>query len=351
VRRDRNRGRQDRRRWPYSWTKAEKRQGHWLTGGHGRLADGRIDGCSLGVKNSGENARLWSRRPHRHAARRCTRVARTRQFDGAAAVVFQPAEEGGGGGKAMVDDGSMSRFGIDEIYAMHTEPGLAIGEFATASGPIGASADGFRVHIEGKEAHGASPHVSIDPLFVGANIVLALQTIVSRNVHPRKCAVVTVGTFNGGKAGNVIPQSAELGGTTRTFDPAVRDLIETRVVAIAEKVAEAYGAIATVAYRRMYPPTVNHVRETLFAVSVARALVGETNVKAELEPLMGSEDFAFMLEERPGNIMLIGNGDTPSAHDPRYDFNDAAIPYGIAYFKSLIESGMSLQGLSGRSAF
>jgi len=278
-------------------------------------------------------------------------LARTRQFDGAAAVVFQPAEEGGGGGKAMVDDGSMSRFGIDEIYAMHTEPGLAIGEFATASGPIGASADGFRVHIEGKEAHGASPHVSIDPLFVGANIVLALQTIVSRNVHPRKCAVVTVGTFNGGKAGNVIPQSAELGGTTRTFDPAVRDLIETRVVAIAEKVAEAYGAIATVANRRMYPPTVNHVRETLFAVSVARALVGETNVKAELEPLMGSEDFAFMLEERPGNIMLIGNGDTPSAHDPRYDFNDAAIPYGITYFKSLIESGMSLQGLSGRSAF
>jgi amidohydrolase len=269
-------------------------------------------------------------------------LARIRQFDGTAAVVFQPAEEGGGGGKAMVEDGLMSRFGIDEIYAMHTEPGLSIGQFATASGPIAASADGFRIHIEGKGAHGASPHVSIDPLVVGANIILALQTIVSRNVHPMKCAVVTVGALNGGKAGNVIPQSAELVGTTRTFDPAVQDLIETRVIAIAEKVAEAYGAKATVAYRRMYPPTVNHPRETLFAVSAAKALVGKTNVNAELEPLMGSEDFAFMLEERPGNIMLIGNGDTPSVHDPRYDFNDAAIPYGIAYFKALIENGMPL---------
>jgi amidohydrolase len=269
-------------------------------------------------------------------------LARTRQFDGAAAVVFQPAEEGGGGGKAMVDDGLMSRFGINEIYAMHAEPGLPVGQFATTAGPIGASADGFRIHIEGKGAHGASPHVSIDPLVTGANIVLALQSIVSRNVHPRKCAVVTVGALNGGKAGNVIPQSAELVGTARTFEPELRDLIETRVIAIAEKVAEAYGAKATVAYRRMYPPTVNHVRETLFAVRAARAVVGEPNVNAELEPLMGSEDFAFMLEERPGNIMLIGNGDTAGVHDPRYDFNDAAIPYGIAYFRSLIESGMPM---------
>jgi amidohydrolase len=139
-------------------------------------------------------------------------LARTRRFDGAVAVVFQPAEEGGAGGKAMVEDGLMSRFGINEVYAMHTEPGLPIGQFATTSGPIGASADGFRIHIEGKGAHGAPPHVSVDPLVVGANIVLALQTIVSRNVHPRKCAVVTVGALNGGKAGNVIPQSAELVG-------------------------------------------------------------------------------------------------------------------------------------------
>jgi hippurate hydrolase len=157
-----------------------------------------------------------------------------------------------------------------------------------------------------------------------------------------KCAVVTVGTLNGGTAGNIIPQSAELKGTTRTFDAAVQDLIEGRVTTIAHKVAAAYGAHATVAYRRMYPPTVNHVHETLFAVRVARALVGEAQVNSELEPIMGSEDFAFMLEVRPGNIMLIGNGDTAGVHDPRYDFNDAAIPYGIAYFRALIENGMPL---------
>jgi hippurate hydrolase len=269
-------------------------------------------------------------------------LAQTRDFDGTAAVVFQPAEEGGGGGKAMVDDGLMSRFGINEIYAMHTEPGLPIGQFATAAGPVGASADGFRIKIDGKGAHGASPHVSVDPLIVGANILLALQTIVSRNVHPRQCAVVTVGFLNGGKAGNVIPQWAEMGGTTRTFDPAVRELIETRVCAIAEKTAEAYGARASVAYRRICPPTVNHARETEFAVSVARGLVGDANVNDSLEPLMGSEDFAFMLDERPGNIMLIGNGDTASVHDARYDFNDDAIPFGITYFKTLVERRLPL---------
>lgn len=167
-------------------------------------------------------------------------LAQTRSFDGTAVVIFQPAEEGGGGGKAMIDDGLMDRFEIDEVYAMHTEPGLPIGQFTTANGPLAASADGFRIKIYGKGAHGASPHVSVDPLVVGANILLALQTIVSRNVHPRQCAVVTVGWIGGGNAGNVIPQSAEMGGTTRTFDPATRDLIERRVTEIASHVAEAY---------------------------------------------------------------------------------------------------------------
>jgi hippurate hydrolase len=199
----------------------------------------------------------------------------------------------------VVEDGLMDRFGVAEIYAMHTEPGLPIGRFTTASGPVAASADGFRIGIDGKGAHGASPHVSVDPLVVGANILLALQTIVARNVHPRQCAVVTVGWMGGGKAGNVIPQSAEMGGTTRTFDPATRDLIERRVTEIAEHVAEAYGAKATVTFKRMFPPTVNHPDETAFAVSAARSLVGKENVKADMEPLMGSEDFAFMLEARP----------------------------------------------------
>lgn len=269
-------------------------------------------------------------------------LARTRAFDGTAVVVFQPAEEGGGGGKAMVDDDLMGRFGISEIYAMHTEPGLPIGQFATASGPLGASADGFRIAIMGKGAHGADPHLSVDPLVVGANIILALQTIVSRNVHPRQSAVVTVGWLNGGKAGNVIPATAEMGGTARTFDPDVRDLIEARVTAIAQKIAEAYGATASVTYKRMFPPVVNHPRETAFAVGVARALVGDSHVNDALKPLMGSEDFAFMLEARPGNIMQIGNGDTAGLHEARFDFNDEAIPFGIAYFRSLVEQALPL---------
>jgi hippurate hydrolase len=269
-------------------------------------------------------------------------LAQTRAFDGTAVVIFQPAEEGGGGGKAMVDDGLMERFKIDEVYAMHTEPGLPVGRFTTASGPLAASADGFRIKIDGKGAHGASPHVSVDPLVVCANILLALQTIVSRNVHPRQCAVVTVGWIAGGKAGNVIPQSAEMGGTTRTFDPVTRDLIEKRVTELASHVAEAYGAKATVGYKRMFPPTVNHPSETAFAVSTARSLVGTENVNDAIEPLMGSEDFAYMLEARPGNIMLIGNGEGPSVHDSQYDFNDAAIPFGVEYFRRIVERGLPL---------
>ena len=195
-------------------------------------------------------------------------LAQTRSFNGKAIVIFQPAEEGGGGGKAMCDDGLMSRFCIQEVYAMHTEPGLPVGHFATASGPVGASADGFRITIQGKGAHGASPHASIDPLVVGANILLALQTIVSRNVPPRKSAVVTVGTLNGGTAGNVIPQTAEMGGTTRAFDPEVRDLLEQRVTAISEHVAQAYGAVATVRYRRMTRrPSIISARRHLLFVS------------------------------------------------------------------------------------
>jgi hippurate hydrolase len=269
-------------------------------------------------------------------------LARSRAFDGTAVVIFQPAEEGGGGGRAMVEDGLMDRFAIDEVYAMHTEPGLPIGQFMTASGPLAASADGFRIRIDGKGAHGASPHVSVDPLVVGANILLALQTIVSRNVHPRQCAVVTVGWMAGGKAGNVIPQTAEMGGTTRTFDPATRDLMEKRITDIATHVATAYGATATVTYKHMFPPVVNHGKQTAFAVDVARSLVGDDKVNGAMEPLMGSEDFAFMLEARPGNIMLIGNGNGPSVHEAGYDFNDAAIPFGIAYFKALVESGLPL---------
>jgi amidohydrolase len=267
-------------------------------------------------------------------------LAATRNFDGTAVVIFQPAEEGGAGAKAMCDDGLMERFGIQEVYAMHTEPGLPIGQFATASGPLGASADGFRIVIEGKATHGADPHTGIDPLVVGANILLALQTIVARNLDPMKCAVVSVGALNGGKAGSAIPRTAEMVGTARSFEPEVRDLLQRRIIEIAENVAKAYGAIATVQYKRMYPPTINHAQQTEFAVGVARSIVGDGNVEAKRKPLMGSEDFSFMLEERPGNIMLIGNGDSAGVHDSAFDFNDAAIPFGVAYLARLIEVGM-----------
>jgi amidohydrolase len=267
-------------------------------------------------------------------------LAATRNFNGTAVVVFQPAEEGGAGAKAMCDDGLMVRFGIQEVYAMHTEPGLPIGQFATATGPLGAAADGFRIVVEGKGAHGADPHTGIDPLVVCANILLAAQTIVARNLNPMKCGVVSVGALNGGKGGSVIPQTAEMVGTTRSFDPEVRDLLQKRVTEIAENVAKAYGATASVHYKRMYPPTVNHARESEFAVSVARSIVGERNVEAQRTPLMGSEDFAFMLEERPGNIMLIGNGKTAGVHHPAFDFNDAAIRYGVSYLVGLVEMGM-----------
>lgn len=256
-------------------------------------------------------------------------LSQTRAFNGTAAVIFQPAEEGGGGGKAMCDDGLMSRFDIHEVYAMHTEPGLPIGCFTTAAGPVAASADGFRIEIIGKGGHGASPQVCNDPLIVGANIILALQTIVSRNVHPMKSAVVTVGALNAGSAGNVIPETAEIVGTTRTFDPAVRDLVEDRVTTIAQHVAQAYGADANVRYRRMFPPVVNHDRETEFAVSVARSTVGEDNANASFSPIMGSEDFAFMLEERPGNITLIGNGASAQVHESSFNFDDKSIPFGV----------------------
>jgi amidohydrolase len=248
-------------------------------------------------------------------------LAATRSFDGTAVVVFQPAEEGGAGAKAMCDDGLMSRFNIQAIYAMHTDPGLPIGQFATATGPLGAAADGFRITIEGKGVHGADPSMGIDPLVVGANILLALQTIVARNLHPMKSGVVTVGAFNGGKAANIIPQTAELVGTTRSFEPEVRDLLQPRVTEIAEQVAKAYGASAVVNYQRVYPPTINHRRETEFAGRVASALVGDDNVEPNRRPMMGSEDFSFMLQERPGNIMLIGNGASAHVHHPAFDFN------------------------------
>jgi hippurate hydrolase len=267
-------------------------------------------------------------------------LAETRNFDGTAVLVFQPAEEGGAGGKAMVDDGLMTRWSIEEVYGMHNGPGLPVGCFATRKGPHLAAADTFSIQIEGKGGHAAEPHKGIDTLLVGANVLLALQSIVARNLDPLKAGVVTVGAFRGGTAGNVIPQKAELVGTVRSLAPEVRDLLERRVGEVARGIAAAYGAMVHVAYIRGYPITINHPRETDFAVQIASEIAGPGKVVADAPPIMAAEDFAFMLEARPGNMIFIGNGQTAALHHPAYDFNDAAIPHGVSYWVRLVEVGM-----------
>jgi amidohydrolase len=267
-------------------------------------------------------------------------LAETRNFDGTAIVIFQPAEEGGAGGKAMVDDGLMTRWGIQEVYGMHNTPGRPVGSFATRKGPQLAAADIFSIGVEGKGCHAAAPHKGVDTLVVGANILLALQSIVARNLDPLQAGVVTVGAFRGGTVGNVIPQKAELLGTVRALTPGVRDLLERRVVEVAQGIATAYGATARVEYVRNYPVTVNHERETDFVVKVATEIAGQGKVVANAPPIMAAEDFSFMLEARPGNTIFIGNGDTAALHHPAYDFNDEAIPHGVSYWVRLVEIGM-----------
>jgi amidohydrolase len=267
-------------------------------------------------------------------------LAETRNFDGTAIVIFQPAEEGGAGGKAMCDDGMMARFGIQEVYGMHNMPGIPLGTIATRKGSLCAASDAVKIHVEGKGGHGAEPNKAIDTIVVASNIVMALQTIVARNLDPLKSGVITVGAFNSGHVANVIPQTAELLVTVRSQEPAVQEILERRIKETAVGIAASYGAVARVGYVRSYPVTINHDKETDFAVRVATDVAGAANVNPNTVPLMGSEDFSFMLNERPGNMVLLGNGDTAACHHPAYDFNDAAIPLGVSYWVRLIEMGM-----------
>ncbi|HKQ94272.1 MAG TPA: M20 aminoacylase family protein [Aestuariivirgaceae bacterium] len=267
-------------------------------------------------------------------------LAETRNFDGTAIVIFQPAEEGGAGGKAMVDDGLMDRWGIQEVYGMHNIPGIPVGQFAIRPGPLLAATDTFVIDIAGKGGHAARPHECVDPVMVGSHIVTGLHSIVSRNVDPLSSAVVSICMFHAGEAFNVIPDSAHLKGTARTLDADVRDLVERRVVEVAESTARLHGATAKVVYERRYPITNNHARQTAFAASVATQVAGADKVDTDTAPLMGGEDFSFMLEARPGAFIFIGNGDTAGVHHPKYDFNDAAIPSGISYWARLVETAM-----------
>lgn len=268
-------------------------------------------------------------------------LAETRNFDGTAVVIFQPAEEGGGGGREMVEDGMMERFGVQEVYGMHNMPGLPVGDFALRPGPLLAATDMFAVEVIGRGGHAAQPHNCIDPTVAASAIVLALQTIVARNVDPILQAVVSVTSFRtDSDAFNVIPERVELRGTTRSLDPAVRDLIETRMEALVGATARAYGAEARLDFRRNYPVTVNDPARAGFAARVAADVVGEARVDDATPPIMGGEDFAYMLEARPGAIVFVGNGDTAKLHHPRYDFNDEVIPVGVSYWVRLIETAM-----------
>jgi len=270
-------------------------------------------------------------------------LAETRNFDGTVVLVFQPAEEGGAGGKAMIDDGLMERFGIQQVFGMHNYPGLPVGEFAVRPGPFMASADVFEIVVEGRGGHAAWPHTTVDPVLVGAQIVTAAQSIVARSVDPLDAAVVSITQFHAGDTDNVIPPSAWLAGTVRTLRPDVRDFVEKRLGELVAATAAAFGARATLSYERNYPVVVNHPAETAFAGSVAAGIAGADRVETDAAPMMGAEDFSFMLEERPGAFIFLGNGDSAKLHNPDYDFNDDAIPYGCSFWVKLVETAMPVR--------
>lgn len=269
-------------------------------------------------------------------------LCETRNFDGAVAVIFQPAEEGGAGGRAMVEDGMMDRFGIKEVYGLHNQPGMALGSFAIRPGAMMAAADEFSIAVEGYGGHAAKPHKTVDATMVAAQILTMLQTIVARNVDPIESAVLSVTTLHAGDAFNVIPQTATLGGTVRTLNEATRDLMERRVSEVVDLTARALGAKATLRYDRNYPVVVNHAAQTEFAAAIAAEIAGSDRVDTSTPPVMGGEDFAFMLNARPGAFIFAGNGDTAPVHHPQYDFNDELIPFGCSYFAKLVETAMPL---------
>jgi len=272
-------------------------------------------------------------------------LAADRGFDGTVALIFQPAEEGGAGGLAMVEDGMMERFGIDEVYGLHNMPGLAVGEFAIRSGPLMACADQFEIVIEGVGGHAAMPHDCIDPVVVASHLVLALQSIVSRNVVPTEPLVVTVTTMNvDGDAFNVIPQRVHLRGTLRAFDDAARAMGKRRIHELATGLSTSFGASAVVDYEDGYPPTVNDADKAAFCAAVARGVAGQARVDDQRAPSMGAEDFSYMLQRCPGAFIFMGNGDTASLHHPAYDFDDAAIVHGCRYWVSLVERALPLPG-------
>tara|TARA_B100001093_G_scaffold204114_1_gene196206 strand:+ start:595 stop:1761 length:1167 start_codon:yes stop_codon:yes gene_type:complete len=268
-------------------------------------------------------------------------LAETRQFDGTVVVIFQPAEEGGGGGREMCEDGMMDRFGVQEVYAMHNWPLFASGEFAIRSGPFFAASDLIEITISGVGGHAAKPQETVDTTLVASHLILALQSIASRNADPIEKVVVSVTSFEtSSKAFNVIPERVHLRGTVRTMTPEMRNMVEKRILEISRLTAETYGAIADAEYIRSYPVMVNSPEQTQFAAEVASKVAGKCD---EASLVMGGEDFSFMLEERPGAYILLGNGDSAPVHTERYNFNDEIIPVGCSWFAELAEQRMPLR--------
>jgi amidohydrolase len=265
-------------------------------------------------------------------------LAETRNFAGTVHFIFQPAEENEAGGRVMVEQGLFEKFPVEAVYGMHNWPGLPVGQFAVRSGPLLASSDIFEIVVEGKGAHAAMPHTGIDPVVTAAQITLALQTIRSRGTHPLDGAVVSVTQVHGGDTWNVIPDEVVLRGTTRSFKHEVQDTIEDGIRRIAEGVASSQGAKVRVRYERRYPPTVNTEKETEIAAGAAAEVAGPSNVLRDFTPSMGAEDFAFMLQARPGCYVLIGNGEESAGlHNPHYDFNDEVLTTGASYWARLVE--------------
>ncbi|MGE0315591.1 MAG: M20 aminoacylase family protein [Lautropia sp.] len=275
-------------------------------------------------------------------------IAAHTAFDGTLHLIFQPAEEGGAGAKRMIAEGLFERFPCDEVYGMHNWPGMAVGQFGLTAGPMMASSNEFHVTIEGRSAHAALPHNGVDPVLVATHLVQALQSILTRNKKPIDAAVLSVTQISAGEAINVIPDRATIHGTVRTFSIEVLDLIETRMRALVEQLPPAFGATGSLEFVRNYPPTINHPAQTAYALAIAQDIVGEANVVHPIEPTMGAEDFSFMLLERPGCYLFVGNGTGGHRaeghglgpcmlHNSSYDFNDELIPIGATFWTRLVE--------------